>query len=294
MSEESPTLEWKFFHVVITWGTLGEGFLTNLPLDHVITGLLCPFIAGEVYASTAGVVVNPKTFRTFKVYGTDRVIDSTWPPVPPPKPETLNDNAVQEFLDAQGHNCSTAAFNAAGALIASGAYETALRKISRELSKNDVFVISRIGDTEVDNLYRTVLKPRLAAHGFRAVRADEIRHTALITGAITEGIAKARFIVADLTNARPNCYYELGYAHALGKPCILLAKEGTERHFDVAGYRWNYWTAGVDYSPKFDEELEGVLEYLQASALVGTTSESDWGAGFLLDEPPPPDVKPGE
>ena len=34
-----------------------------------------------------------------------------------------------------------------------------------------------------------------------------------------------------------NVFYELGYAHALGKQTILLAERGRELPFDVSGYR---------------------------------------------------------
>jgi nucleoside 2-deoxyribosyltransferase len=72
--------------------------------------------------------------------------------------------------------------------------------------------------------------------------------------------------VADLTGERPNSYYETGFAHALGKPVILLAQTGTSRHFDIAGYQWHYWNTSEDLKPKFDKVLLGVLiesEYVE-------------------------------
>lgn len=71
---------------------------------------------------------------------------------------------------------------------------------------------------------------------------------------------RSRFVVADLTDERQNCYYEVGYAHALGKPVIILAKDGTPRHFDVAANKWNYWTDYTDLKPKFEKELLALLE----------------------------------
>lgn len=40
----------------------------------------------------------------------------------------------------------------------------------------------------------------------------------------------ADFVIADLSGARPSCYYELGIAHSLGKKTFLVAKAGTEIH----------------------------------------------------------------
>ena len=55
--------------------------------------------------------------------------------------------------------------------------------------------------------------------------------------------------IADLTGERPNCRYEVGYAHALGKPVLITAKRGTPRHFDIAAYRWNYRDRLADLQP---------------------------------------------
>lgn len=58
---------------------------------------------------------------------------------------------------------------------------------------------------------------------------------------IKEEIERAQFVIADLTDERPSCYFEAGYAEALRKPVIYIAskesvvnpKTLTKVHFDI-------------------------------------------------------------
>lgn len=49
-------------------------------------------------------------------------------------------------------------------------------------------------------------------------------------GEFTALVRSADVVLADLTGERPSCYFELGFAEALGKPARLFAEAGTNIH----------------------------------------------------------------
>jgi hypothetical protein len=54
---------------------------------------------------------------------------------------------------------------------------------------------------------------------------------------VVAGIATADLVVADLTGANPNVYYELGVAHALRRRVVLLTQSIDQLPFDLRSYR---------------------------------------------------------
>jgi tetratricopeptide (TPR) repeat protein len=67
-------------------------------------------------------------------------------------------------------------------------------------------------------------------------RADDIQMPGKITDQLIRGIEDADVIIADLTGSNANVMYELGYAHALDKPTILL-NQTSESPFDLRIHR---------------------------------------------------------
>lgn len=66
-----------------------------------------------------------------------------------------------------------------------------------------------------------------------AMRGDEEFIPKDVLQHIIKCIVKARVVVANLNGRNPNVFYELGIAHALNKPTILLTHKDTQVPFDL-------------------------------------------------------------
>jgi len=81
-----------------------------------------------------------------------------------------------------------------------------------------------------------ILVPALEAEGYTVERADSEDNPHNIVRRFVEGIDRADLVVADVTESRPNVMYELGLAHALLKPTIIIVRKGQKREFDLSTY----------------------------------------------------------
>lgn len=84
--------------------------------------------------------------------------------------------------------------------------------------------------------------------------------TARIVPRIVEGIRRAAFVVADVSEPSPNVYFEIGLAHGLDKPIVLTARTGTVLPFDLADMPTIFW----DNQRQLRQELTLRLQALAA------------------------------
>jgi hypothetical protein len=95
--------------------------------------------------------------------------------------------------------------------------------------------------------------------GLFAERVDDPVYTERITDKVIEMIEKSEFMVVDLTNSKPNVYFEAGYAHSMGKLPIYIAREGTEVEFDVKDYPVLFFKNTKELRRKLKEKFTGLL-----------------------------------
>lgn len=130
--------------------------------------------------------------------------------------------------------------------------------IEQSLSKpiKQIFVIMQFGNKELDSAYEGVIKPVAKEFGFGVLRVDEIQDGGHISMQILDNIAKSELVLGELSGERPNCYYEAGYAHALGKEVILSIRRNDKKHFDLADYRFIEWETEADLRKKLRKRLK--------------------------------------
>jgi hypothetical protein len=122
------------------------------------------------------------------------------------------------------------------------------------------FVAMQFGEP-YDTIYRAVIRPKAQALGFEIVRIDEVNRPGIIFQDIQRKIEDAKVVIAEITAPNQNVYYEVGYAHALNKPTILLAQRGKELPFDIRSYRVIFYDDSIGGKPLVEKTLR---EHLQA------------------------------
>ncbi|WP_418058849.1 hypothetical protein [Pimelobacter simplex] len=86
--------------------------------------------------------------------------------------------------------------------------------------------------------YESIFKPAISKAGLEPMRADDsIFGTGKIIDQIWRGITSAEVLVAELTSKNPNVFYELGLAHALNKPVVLVSSNEDDVPFDLRHIR---------------------------------------------------------
>ena len=106
-----------------------------------------------------------------------------------------------------------------------------------------------------------------------AIRIDKEHPLEDLVGRIKKEIRAAQFIIADLTDERPSCYFEAGFAEALPRPVIYVAskqsviKPGSETkvHFDIH-MNVHFFTNQKELKDKVSDAIEKNKSHLFRSS----------------------------
>lgn len=122
--------------------------------------------------------------------------------------------------------------------------EQQIKKLAKAVtvSANDsCFVVMPFAEP-IGGYYAAVYEPAIEKAKLKPVRADaDLYGTGKIIDQIWHGISSARVLVAELTGRNPNVLYELGLAHALHKPVVLVCSTEADVPFDLRHVRVIYY-----------------------------------------------------
>ncbi len=103
-------------------------------------------------------------------------------------------------------------------------------------AKPRVFVAMPFKD-EMDDIYHYGIVSATNAAGYLCERADMASFTGDVLEWVKARIRGASLVIADLTEANPNVYLEVGYAWGCGIPTVLVVRSGDPLKFDVRSQR---------------------------------------------------------
>lgn len=109
-------------------------------------------------------------------------------------------------------------------------------------------------DEDLEDVYELVIKNVVHSAGFLCVRIDKESFAGDVVERIKERIESASLVIADMTNANPNVYLEVGYAWGHDVETLLITQDTDDLTFDVQNQN------AIRYDRKAVRELKDELE----------------------------------
>lgn len=113
-------------------------------------------------------------------------------------------------------------------------------------------------DPEFNRIYSDLIVPALEDAGYEVLRADSVVDQRSILRDVIDNIIQADLIVADLSSVNGNVMYELGIAHGLAKPTVLLTQDIAAVPFDLRSYRLITYTLNYGDAKKLQDQLSEI------------------------------------
>ncbi len=140
---------------------------------------------------------------------------------------------------------------------------------------SDIFMIMPFAQ-ELFGVYRDVIMPLVKDLKLTIVRGDEFTSSrGVIMEEVWSALNQCRFVIVDITGGNDNVFYELGIAHTLNKPAILITQATTpdDVPFDVRHLRYVQYANTAEGLAKLRTDLQtGITRLI-------TDLDEGWGNG---------------
>ena len=128
-------------------------------------------------------------------------------------------------------------------------------------SSAEYFVAHEFSAEQIDDL-RAAIDSALSGSGLTSYYADtELRQGHIFKDKILHKIRVSRFGIYEISNpSKPNVFLELGAGLALGKPCIIICRKGTQVPADLQGLDRVEYQSYRDLTGQLAEKLQPYLQ----------------------------------
>jgi len=136
-------------------------------------------------------------------------------------------------------------------------------------------------DEAFDGVYENLIGPPLEEAGYTVARADTSLDQQNVMRDVVHGIANADLVVADVTGLNGNVMYELGIAHGLGRPTVILSQAMSEVPFDLRAYRVQEYSTHFRDADQLRRAHRAIGEGHSGGELSFGSPVSDFGGGTI-------------
>jgi hypothetical protein len=243
------------FHAIAVLSGDRQKTIPNRSEEQLLSEVVLPFVASGVITAKWGKKKQSYQVLELRIYETSDSWDKRKGPL-----SALTKNKRNQFVR----------------------FETKAKQLLGQ-GKPRVFVVMPIqgekhGSQEQQRIYREyderfeTIEGVVAKYGGVAIRIDKEHPLEDLVGRIKKEIRGSKFIISDLTDERPSCYFEAGFAEALPRPVIYIAskqsvvKPGTDTkiHFDIH-MNVHFFTNQKELKDKISDAIDKNKDKLFAS-----------------------------
>ncbi len=174
--------------------------------------------------------------------------------------EAANDGSIKllhNYIDQRFSDEKAAA-------VAAIAFEGSSKHLGYEFEapRNDIISVMMPFSPSFNDVYGAI-KDAAASTALQVKRADEVWDDSVLIKDILRLINHSAVVVCDLTGRNENVFYELGIAHAWGKPVVPITQNADDVPFDLKHHRFlpylNNSEGRKDLSAKLGKRLEALV-----------------------------------
>jgi hypothetical protein len=126
--------------------------------------------------------------------------------------------------------------------------------------KSDILVFMPFTEA-LRPVYDDHLKSVAANLGRSIKRGDDFFTAKEVIADIWTALLETQLVIVDCTGRNPNVFYELGLAHVVGKPTILIAQNSDDVPFDLRHWRYIEYQLTPRGMKRFEEAIELTIEH---------------------------------